>query len=123
VRIGVALKLQSLRLNGQEAEQLHRVEGIVVYFGFLLLLYLVSERAGDIRRRVLVFTSEPTSTISRKLAFPLLIYYGTTLALPFLNGAYRNVDFWQHAVVVMVVPLLLVLPLMMVVLIGKLKTS
>src|SRR6185295_15679806 len=43
VRICVALEIQrhSIEVNGLSGNQLHRVEGIVVYFGFLLLLFVL----------------------------------------------------------------------------------
>jgi len=45
-RISIALRLQ--RMPGETAgfnpNQVHRFEGIFIYFGFLLLLFVVSER-------------------------------------------------------------------------------
>lgn len=107
IRIAVALKLQGVSRSGAwlDAGEIHRVEGIVVYFASLLVLFLVSERSGSIRERLSVMASESPATVVRKLVFPLFIYYATTLAMPFLNGAFRNAGFWQHAVFVMPVPL------------------
>ena len=49
VRICVALEIQrrSFEVSGLNANQLHRLEGIVVYFGFLMLLFVVMERRHD----------------------------------------------------------------------------
>jgi exosortase K len=45
-RISTALSLQKmpLEIGGLTPNQLHRFEGIFIYFGFLLLLFLVSEK-------------------------------------------------------------------------------
>lgn len=100
VRIVVAL--QGIALSGLTRNQVHRVEGIVVYFGFLLLLFVVMER----------FESAKSSI--RRLALPLLIYYATTLAIPLVNGAFRQYpSFWEHFVFVLVLPLILVVPLVL----------
>jgi hypothetical protein len=125
VRIAAALRLQkaSRGVEWMDAGEIHRAEGIVVYFGFLLLLFFLSENLGNIRERVLSIAGEPRSLILRKLAFPLLFYYATTLAMPFLNGAYRNVGFWQHAWFVMMIPLVLILPLATLLLLRRWKTG
>src|SRR6185295_18264170 len=46
LRITIALQLQRRPpdIGGLTASELHRFEGIIVYFGFLLLLFVVSER-------------------------------------------------------------------------------
>ena len=100
VRICVAL--EGLELSWLTRNQVHRVEGIVIYFGFLLLLFVVMER----------FESAKSSL--RRLALPLVIYYATTLGIPLVNGAYRQyASFWEHFVFVLVLPLLLVVPLVL----------
>ena len=86
------------RLN---PDQLHRVEGIFVYFGFLLLLFMVSEK----------MSAGKTSGLLRQSFFPLLVYYATTLGIPLANGGYRQgAGFWEHSVFVLLIPLLLILP-------------
>ena len=45
VRICIALELRNVHLDWLTANQLHRLEGIVVYFGFLLLLFHLTERS------------------------------------------------------------------------------
>ncbi len=100
VRICVAL--QGIELSWLTRNQVHRVEGIVVYFGFLLLLFVVMER----------FESARSSL--RRLALPFVIYYATTLGIPLVNGAYRQyASFWEHFIFVLVLPLILVVPLVL----------
>ncbi len=107
VRICIALQLrrtdsQLLWLN---PDQLHRFEGIVVYFGFLLLLFVASE---SLRNRS---DSRVAGGRLRGLLLPLLIYYSTTLAIPVANSVYRctplTADFREHLFFVFIVPLVL----------------
>ena len=100
-RIFVALEMQkhSVEVNWLSANQLHRLEGIVVYFGFLMLLFVLTER-----RR----SSNPL----RLFLVPLFIYYSITLGIPILNGSYKQgAPFFEHSVFVLVLPLLLLIPL------------
>lgn len=96
IRICVALEIQrrSFEVSGLDANQLHRVEGILVYFGFLMLLFVVTER--------------------RLLMFPVVIYYVMTLGVPLVNGAFHRAGFWEHFGFVMVMPLVLMLPFLIV---------
>ena len=99
VRICIALEMQSdsFHLEPFDRNELHRLEGIVVYFAFLLMLFLLTERRPDpgFVRRV------------RQLCFPLGVYYATTLLLPLMNGAFkRGTAFWEHSLFVMLVPIL-----------------
>ena len=111
VRISTALRLDG---SSQDAgwlspKQLHRFEGIFIYFGFLLLLFMVSEKMGSKIRS----GSENAAGLFRQALCPLLIYYATTLGIPIANGAYRQgADFWEHSLFVLLTPLLLVLPLL-----------
>jgi exosortase K len=106
VRITIALQLQRTRpqLGGLSSSELHRFEGIFVYFGFLLLLFVVSER-----RR-----TRNTSRLLSLSVFPLLIYYLTTLGIPLANSAYRQKlldgDFREHFLFVLLTPLILIVP-------------
>ena len=98
VRICVALEIQrrSIEVSWLSDNQLHRLEGIVVYFGFLLLLFMLTERFESRRRWLL---------------FPVVIYYATTLGIPLLNGSFRQgMPFWEHFVFVLALPPLLILP-------------
>jgi exosortase K len=102
VRICIALELQQhpVRSDWLSANQIHRLEGIVVYFGFLFLLFLMTEKK--------------KLATSRLLAFPLAIYYLTTLGMPLMNGAYRRGgEFYEHAAFVLLIPLVVVLPILM----------
>lgn len=103
VRIAIALQLRRLPENGWlDHEQLHRIEGIVVYSGFLLVLFVVSEKLSAVK---------PTN-LAQQLVFPLLIYYAITIGIPLINGGYRQgAVFWQHSAFVVVIPLLLLLPI------------
>jgi exosortase K len=103
-RIWLALELRarSAEVTGLTSNQLHRLEGIVVYFGFLLLLFLVVER----------FEAAKPLRLARVVVFPLLIYYAVTLGIPLANGGYRQGSaFWEHSAFVLVLPVLLVAPL------------
>lgn len=102
VRICVALELRSVEVGWLTANQLHRFEGIVVYFGFLLLLFVISER---------LKAAKPSKWI---VVFPLLVYYGTTLGIPLANGSYRQgTAFFEHSAFVIMLPLLVMLPVVL----------
>ena len=92
VRICIALEIQehSLQVNGLTGNQLHRLEGIVVYFGFLLLLFVLTEKRSARPSRRLVL-------------FPLVLYYATTLGIPLLNGSFNL----EHSIFVLTLPILL----------------
>ena len=64
-RIAIALRLQRMpvQVSWLNPNQLHRFEGIFTYFGFLLLLFVVSER----------MSSEQTSGLFRQSVFPLVV--------------------------------------------------
>jgi exosortase K len=103
-RISVALRLQKLPagVGWLSPDQLHRLEGISVYFGFLLLLFIISEK----------MESEKSSGLLRQSLFPLVVYYAMMLGIPLANGAWRQgADFWEHSLFVLLIPLLLILPL------------
>ena len=106
VRICIALELQRHppNISWLNANQIHRLEGIVVYFGFLLLLFFMTEKS-YLRRR---------SSLLQQSLFPLLIYYATTLGIPLANGAFhRGIEFWQHSLFVLLIPLALVVTIVL----------
>ncbi|MDT4968182.1 MAG: hypothetical protein QOJ64_2919, partial [Acidobacteriota bacterium] len=126
VRISTALRMRQVHLETGwfNRNQLHRFEGIFIYFGFLLLSYVLSERmrigdasSSETASTLTVKTSgeRPTSTLFRRAGFPLLIYYATTLGLPLAISVYRagtlTAEFWEHSLFVLITPLLLILPL------------
>lgn len=92
VRIVIALWLTAHPVTSLSltAAEIHRVEGIVVYFGGLLLLYVLVQR---VDRGAAAF----------KYTIPLGCYYLVTLGLPLANGAWGN-TFLSHAVIVLLVP-------------------
>jgi exosortase K len=137
VRITTALQLRAMQVESGllSPGQLHRFEGIFIYFGFLLLLYVISDflssaaprdEAGLERKRLACNTGDPIlrmqpGTVAlqslkrrpvtfQRCLFPLAIYYGTTLGIPFLNGAFRQADFWEHSAFVLLIPLVFVIP-------------
>ncbi len=113
VRISTALRLHgtSIDLGGMNPNQIHRLEGIVIYFGFLLLLFVVSERFA----RTDQTNSGGKTSLLRQSLFPLLVYYATTLGVPIFNSSLRGgrmaTDFQEHSLFVLLAPLVLVLPL------------
>lgn len=110
VRISTALRPERMPLETGwlSPNQLHRFEGIFIYFGFLLLLFTVSERMSS----GVASSSENASALFRRPFCPLLFYYAMTLGIPLVNGAYgRGADFWEHAGFVLLTPLVLIIPL------------
>jgi exosortase K len=103
-RITIALRMQKMPAEAGwlSPDQLHRLEGIFVYFGFLLLLFAISEK----------IDAEKSSGLLRQSLFPLIVYYATMLGIPLANGAWRQgAGFWEHSLFVLLIPLLLILPL------------
>ena len=92
MRIVIALEIQrrAVEVSWLTENQLHRLEGIVVYFGFLMLLFVVMER--------------------KLLMFPVVIYYAMTLGVPLINGAFHRAGFWEHFGFVLLMPLVVMLP-------------
>ena len=110
VRISAALRLRAVspEAGWLSPNHVHRLEGIFIYFGFLLLLFVVSEKMGPESGS----RARNTRGLFRRACCPLLCYYATTLGIPMANGAYRQgADFWMHALFVLLIPLLLMLPL------------
>lgn len=104
VRICVALHLRELPRHKSwlDPNQLHRSEGIFIYFGFLLLLFMLTEEPRSARFIDLL----------KRSLFPLVIYYATTFGIPLVNGAYRQGgEFWEYSIFVFFIPWLLVVPL------------
>jgi exosortase K len=91
VRIAIAMWLAEhpLARGIFTAAAVHRIEGIIVFFGGLVMLHeLVVQRPHTFRRP----------------AVPLAAYYAVTLALPLANGAAGAPGFMQHALVVLAIP-------------------
>jgi exosortase K len=83
-------------LSSLTAASVHRVEGILVYFCGLMVLYALAQRFD---RRTL----DRGSWI-----YPLICYYAVTIAIPIANGNGGSRAFAAHASVVLVVPVLLI---------------
>jgi len=100
LRICVALWLQNVSAGVRwlSWSELHRIEGIVVYFGFLLLLFVLTEKDRP----------QGSTGFVRKMGFTLLVYYSMTLIMPLLNGSYHDRGFLEHSVVVLILPLIMV---------------
>ncbi len=95
-RIWIAL--HPAKVSWLTGNQMHRLEGIVVYFGFLLVLFMLIERSYSVKR----------------FLFPLVIYYAITLGIPLANGSWQQgAAFWEHFTFVLVLPLILILPLVL----------
>jgi hypothetical protein len=110
VRVSVALLL--LRMDADliwiNPEQLHRFEGIFVYFGFLLILFVLIEGSEKTHRS----HGRDPSLSHRRFFLPLVIYWAMTLTVPLANGAHRQgAIFWEHCAFVLFAPLVLLLPL------------
>ena len=101
VRIAIAMWLADyeVAVSGLTAADVHRLEGIIVYFGGLLLLYEL----------VTWFDRRNVVTAFSRTVVLLGAYYGITLVVPFANGVAWNAAFAKHALVVLVVPPMLVL--------------
>ncbi len=126
VRISTALRLQKtpLEISWLSGNQLHRLEGIFIYFGFLLLLFLISERIPGSTFDSTSGGKFETSSSNTKVqdlwqqsVFPLLIYYATTIGIPFITAVYRRgsvgPEFWEHLLFVSLTPLVLLVPIVM----------
>jgi exosortase K len=99
VRIVIAMWLAAhpMGWSSLTAAEIHRLEGVTVYFGGLLLLYALVQR---IDRAKSVF----------KYTLPLGCYYVVTLVVPLANGAALTGDaFLVHALIVLLVPAVLML--------------
>lgn len=100
VRIAIALQMGWTEASWLNPSRVHRLEGIFIYFGFLLLLFVVSEN----------IQSDNAAGCFKKWFFPLVVYYATTLGIPLANGAYRQgSDFLEHSLFVLLIPLVMIL--------------
>ena len=110
VRISLAVQtLQSQQFNGWlTAGEVHRLEGILVYFGFLSLLFVVAEQSD---RRKAGVDERGVFVSLRRYLYPLSVYYVATLGVPSLNGAFRQREFWEHLRFVLLIPIVLLIAL------------
>ena len=87
ISIAVAMHRGHLRFGEMDRAEAHRIEGILVYLGGLLLLFALA-RAIEARKRRMSF------------AIPIVAYLVITLALPLANGAAARGEFVHHALLV-----------------------
>ena len=87
ISIAVAMHRGHLRFGEMDRGEAHRLEGIVVYLGGLLLLFALA-RAIEAGKRRTTF------------AIPIAAYLVITLALPLANGAAARGEFAHHAILV-----------------------
>jgi exosortase K len=107
VRISLAVKLHRMEAPSiwVNPEQLHRFQGIFIYFGFLMLIFVLFDR---VRRQ------DSRKSLLRYLA-PLAIYWVITLGVPMVNRAYaRGIDLREHFVFVLLTPILVLTPLLLI---------
>jgi hypothetical protein len=101
ITIAMWLGAHPMALSALSADDVHRIEGIVVYFGGLLGLHRVVQRLDR--------ASVPVRWWSCA-ALPLAAYYAVTLAIPLANGAASSgAPFLDHALVVLVVPAVMII--------------
>jgi exosortase K len=106
VRIVIAMWLAAhpAGWSSLSAADIHRLEGITVYFGGLWLLYALVRRVDQ--------PASPERLWREggfRYALPLGCYYLVTLAVPLANGVQAGRAFFAHAVVVLLVPAILIL--------------
>jgi exosortase K len=110
VRIVTALELHRMDppMIWVNPEQLHRMEGILIYFGFLLALFFLAESLTCRGRRAGIRWAAWS-------LLPLGIYWIVTLGVPMLNGAReKHSRFLEHSLFVLITPTVLMLPLLIV---------
>ena len=92
--IAMALQKHDVTFAGFGAGDIHRIEGIVVYFVFLFVLFVAIEKRGAL-----------------DLKYLLAIYYAVTLGIPLVRGSFLEYDaFWKHFGYVLIIPLAIVIP-------------
>lgn len=110
VRITIAMRLHrmSREMVWINPEQMHRLEGIFIYFGLLVLLFVLAESIDDlVSGRI-----RGTRRLLRQSMLPLSIYWLITLGIPIVTGAYKSGSgFWEHLLFVLITPAILILPL------------
>ena len=104
-RIVIALNMQSEEFQAwSDPATTHRVEGILVYFIFLVGLYYLGEKVESI------WSGQAKAPSFLIVVVPLMTYYFVALTLPILNGAFDTAK-WEHFLSVLLVPLVVALPL------------
>lgn len=107
VRISVAMQMQGLApaVGWLDEEGSHRLLGIVIYFGSLLLLFVLAGNTDADER----LYPEKAPGLLRRSIWPLTAYYAVTLGIPLLNGAFQQGNgFWRHSLFVLLTPILII---------------
>jgi exosortase/archaeosortase family protein len=94
--ITLAMKADPTLRFGASFEQVHRIEGVVVYLGSLWLLYVCTEQGFGRRKSAFALRT-------RHIAVPWLLYVGITVIVPLANGAAAHAGFTRHAATVLAV--------------------
>ena len=103
-RIVIALRSRDEFDAEIDPDTLHRVEGILIYFVFLVGLYFLAE---TLERRRKEHAERPSFLV---VAVPLLCYYFVALALPIMNGSFDDSKV-EHFFTVLLVPLGVAVPI------------
>lgn len=105
-RIVLAVKMRGVEENENwlDPETSHRVEGILIYFIFLVGLYFAAEKLESLRSGKV---HGPTYLL---VLVPLMTYYFVAITLPIANGAFDSAK-WEHFLSVLLVPLVVAVPL------------
>lgn len=112
VRIATAMQLRAIdpELIWLNPDQLHRFEGIVIYFGCLMLLFLASQTLGSAK----IARSSSLKGLIRRSFLPLAVYYSITLGIPLVTRSYRGesftADWMEHSLFVLLTPMVILLP-------------
>ena len=113
IRIAVSIYLPILLGNNVlpewiTAERLHTMIGTVIYFSMLFGIYYLVR---GICNRFTVHTDEGEKSAGKRFVTPVFWYFVMVLGIPFLGRLYRNdwSGFWQYALLVTVVCILVVL--------------
>ncbi len=91
IALGIALHERGFSPFGATPSEVHRIEGVLVYLGSLLISFSAMD--------AFLSCGRP----ARSLAVPVLVYVAMTLALPIANGAASYPGFWVHAIAVLAV--------------------
>ncbi|MFC1679590.1 exosortase K [Elusimicrobiota bacterium] len=93
VRILIALAIQdSETALFLSPDRLHRVEGVVVYLAFLLILHVAVE-----------YTRPAKALTLRLVGLPLGVYLAVTILVPLLNGVHVDARFLEHAATTLII--------------------
>ena len=95
IRIALAiwLHVHAVSWGWLTPDRVHRIAGVVVYLGLLLVLFAAAR--GLAARR--------SGRAPAGVWLPVGAYLGVALLVPLANGGHARADFWEHAAVVVAV--------------------